>query len=101
HIVAELFLRNASDRVAFWNAFCVKSFTALFCVVFTWQTGAAAIRHTRGGEVYQAGSLFIPIWPSRWLLPIAAGTMALFLILRIVAACRDGSFGPRREEPDA
>jgi hypothetical protein len=37
------------------------------------------------GEVVEAAGGFIPIWPSRWLLPIAGASMGLYMALRVVA----------------
>ncbi len=61
-----------------------------------WQTGSQAISQTRIHEVWQAGTMFLPIWPSRWVPPIASGLMMLYLVLKIVD---DILRGPRPVEP--
>ena len=45
----------------------------LYVSIFAWQTGLRAVQQTRAGEVWEAAGGFIPVWPSRWMLPIAAG----------------------------
>ena len=45
-----------------------------------------AIRQTGRGEIQQAGTLYIPVWPTRWLLPIAGGLMALWVLLAVIDA---------------
>jgi hypothetical protein len=66
----------------------------LYVSVFAWQTGIRAVEQARAGEVWEAAGGFIPVWPSRWLLPIAAGLMGLYLVLRI---WRDIGRGHRTE----
>jgi hypothetical protein len=53
--------------------------------VFTWRTSIRAIQQTKLGEVWLAGTAYLPVWPSRWILPIAAFMMALYLALRVVS----------------
>jgi hypothetical protein len=43
------------------------------------------MQQTRAGEVWQAGSGFVEIWQSRWLLPLAGAMMLLYLVLRVGA----------------
>ncbi len=55
--------------------------------MFSWQTWVRAVQQTwagPAGEVWEAAGGFIPVWPSRWMLPLAAGLMAVYLVLRIV-----------------
>jgi TRAP-type C4-dicarboxylate transport system permease small subunit len=47
--------------------------------LMAWQAGLHALRQTERGEVLQAGALYLPVWPSRWLLPVAAGLAALWV----------------------
>jgi paraquat-inducible protein B len=62
--------------------------------VFGWQTGLRAVQQTRSGEVWEAAGSFIPVWPSRWVLPLAALLMGIYLVLRIL---RDAGRGYRPE----
>jgi hypothetical protein len=29
--------------------------------------------------------MYLPAWPARWVLPLAGGLMALYLVLRVIA----------------
>jgi TRAP-type C4-dicarboxylate transport system permease small subunit len=103
HIVAGVFEHIGSHRFAFWLEIAVKIFTALYCAVFTWQTWIRAVQQTWAGpvgEVWEAAGGFIPVWPSRWMLPLAAGLMTLYLLLR---AMRDigGRYRPARHEGES
>lgn len=85
HIMVELFTRAAPRKFNQWLDILVKIATIAYVSLFTWQTGLRAIEQTRAGEVWDAAGRFIPVWPSRWMLPIAAGLMVLYLILRVVS----------------
>jgi TRAP-type C4-dicarboxylate transport system permease small subunit len=91
HIVAGMFPTIGSPRFDFWLEIVVKLFTGCYVAVFTYQTYLHALRQTRAGEVWLAGTMYIPVWPSRWVLPISGGVMLLYLALRVV---RDVARGP-------
>jgi TRAP-type C4-dicarboxylate transport system permease small subunit len=83
HIVAGVFERIGTAWFGYWLEIAVKIFVLVYVSVFTWQTWVRAVQQTRAGEVWEAASRFIPVWPSRWVLPLAAGLMAIYLVLRI------------------
>ena len=85
HIMVELFTRSAPRWFNEWLDIFVKVATGAYVSVFTWQTGVRAIQQTGAGEVWQAAEYFIPVWPSRWMLPIAGALMVLYLVLRVIA----------------
>jgi TRAP-type C4-dicarboxylate transport system permease small subunit len=95
HIVAGVFERIGTRWFGYWVEVAVKVFMLIYVIVFTWQTGVRAVAQTRAGEVWEAAGGFIPVWPSRWMLPIGAGLMAIYLVLRII---RDVGRGYRPEE---
>jgi hypothetical protein len=84
HIVAGVFERIGTAWFGFWLEVAVKILMLVYISVFAWQTSIRAVQQTRAGEVWEAAGGFIPVWPSRWLLPIAAGLMATYLVLRIL-----------------
>jgi len=83
HIQVELFVRLLPRwaRAALQPA--VDVLTIVYVSVFVWQTWIRAVQQTAAGEVIQAGSSFLPIWPSRWMLPIAGGLMVLYMVLKL------------------
>jgi TRAP-type C4-dicarboxylate transport system permease small subunit len=85
HIRVEMFTSFAPKRVVEWLDIAVKVATVAFLAIFVWRTTLRALDQMRAGEVWQAGTSYISIWPSRWVLPVAGGLMALYLVLRIVA----------------
>ena len=86
HIKVDLFVQMLPERAAFWLDVVVKLGLVAYLRLFTWQTALQAIRQTGRGEVQQAGTLYIPVWPTRWLLPIAGGLMALWVLLAVIDA---------------
>jgi TRAP-type C4-dicarboxylate transport system permease small subunit len=85
HIVAGLFQHIGTPRFDFWLEILVKIFTVLCVSVFTYQTFLAALRQTRAGEVWLAGTMYIPVWPSRWILPVSGFLMVVYLVLRVIS----------------
>ena len=94
HIVAGVFERIGTRRFGYWVELAVKVFVLLYVAIFGWQTALRAFQQTEAGEVWEAAGGFIPVWPSRWMLPIAAGLMCVYLVLRIA---RDALRGYRPE----
>jgi TRAP-type C4-dicarboxylate transport system permease small subunit len=85
HIVVDLFARLIPVTVMDVIEIGVKVLTFAWVTLFAYQTYLRAVQQTRAGEVWEAAGGFILIWPSRWMLPLAAGLMGLYLLLRVVS----------------
>jgi TRAP-type C4-dicarboxylate transport system permease small subunit len=85
HIVAGMFQHIGTPRFDFWLEILVKICTAVCVAVFTYQTYLAALRQTRAGEVWLAGTMYVPVWPSRWVLPVSGAVMVVYLALRVIS----------------
>jgi TRAP-type C4-dicarboxylate transport system permease small subunit len=83
-IEVELFARLMPRGVRSVLDPLVDLLTIVYVSVFAWQTYLRAVQQTALGEVWQAGSTFLPVWPSRWMLPIAGGLMVLYMALKLV-----------------
>jgi TRAP-type C4-dicarboxylate transport system permease small subunit len=82
-IIVELFTRNMGERrLLRWDV-VANAITALYVAVFAVYTGIKAVEQTELREVKETGDTFMEIWPARWLLPIAFGLMAIYLVVRI------------------
>jgi TRAP-type C4-dicarboxylate transport system permease small subunit len=83
--VAGVFQRIGTPRFDFWLEIAVKVVTIVYVSVFTYQTFLAAVQRMRAGEVWLAGTMYLPVWPSRWMLPIAGASMVAYLVLRVLS----------------
>jgi TRAP-type C4-dicarboxylate transport system permease small subunit len=99
HIVAGVFQRLGTPRFEFWLEIGVKIFTIVYVAVFTYQTFLAAVQRTSAGDVWLAGTMYLPVWPSRWMLPIAGALMAAYLVLRVISDVADRLRSPAAERP--
>ena len=82
-IIVELFTRGFSEKTLLkWDA-VVHGLTVIYVLIFTFYTGDMAIEQTVTGEVMEVGDDFMAVWPSRWMLPIAFGMMALYHMVRM------------------
>ena len=84
HIIVELFTRNLAPRKVRMLDGVIAIFTFAYLAVFTWQTLEEAIYRTVQLEIWETGTFMIAIWPSRWLLPIGGGLMAVYVLYRLV-----------------
>jgi TRAP-type C4-dicarboxylate transport system permease small subunit len=97
HIVAGFFKRIGTPRFDFWLEIAVKLATAVYLTAFVYQTTLQALGQTKAGEVWLAGTEYIPVWPCRWLLPGSAILMLLHLVLRVLSDIARGPVDPAPE----
>jgi TRAP-type C4-dicarboxylate transport system permease small subunit len=97
HIVAGMFARIGSPRFEFWLEVAVKILTIAYLSIFIYPTFQQAVRQTRIGEVWLAGTMYIPVWWSRWILPVSGSLMLLHLVLRVISDVARGAAA----EPEA
>lgn len=98
HIMVELFTRRLNARQIARLDAAVSVLTAIYVAVFTWQTIVGARQATELMETWQAGVHFLPIWPSRWMLPLGGACMVLYLLLRAVVDLAAGRTPPADTE---
>jgi TRAP-type C4-dicarboxylate transport system permease small subunit len=85
HIRVEVFTARLAPRTSRWLDAAATLLATAYVALFTWQTFLRALQSTAMGESWEAPSGFLPIWWSRWLLPLAGGFMAAYLVLQLVA----------------
>jgi len=84
HIHVDMFTIKMPERPKFWLDIAVKIVTIAYVSLFAWRTVIRAISQTRAGEVWLAGTAYIPVWPSRWVLPISGAMMVIYLVVRVI-----------------
>lgn len=90
HLLVELFTRGLSPRRLAMLEGIVAVLTFVYVAILAYLTFEHAVETTASGEVQDATFFDLPVWPARWLLPVAFGTMAAVLL---VQAVRDIVFG--------
>ena len=93
HICAEMFVRLIPSAAMVWVEIGIKILTLFYISIFTWQTWFRALQQMSRGEALQVVTSYLPVWPSRFALPLAGGLMAIYLVLRIIRDIRDAMSG--------
>ena len=82
HVSADIFVSAMSPRSRRISEVFVDLLSIAYVSAFVWQTWLSALSKTRRAEVWEI--FYLPIWPTRWLLPVAGVAMVLVLILKLV-----------------
>lgn len=98
HISADLFTARAGPRIR--RVIEVLSNLALagFASVIVWKGVELACLRTSESEHIMVSQLFVYVWPSRWLVPVGFGLLALVALSRAASAFRHGPAVPGRQE---
>lgn len=99
HLMVELFTRHMERQSLAKLEGLIAVLGAVYVGTLFWLTLDQAIISTVDGELQDVTFFDLPVWPSRWFLPIAVGAMAIIMVLQ---AIRDLTFGfTGRGEPTA
>ncbi len=90
HLIVELFTRHMAPRSLAKLEGFIAVLGAVYVGILFWLTLEQAIISTRDGELQDVTYFDLPVWPSRWCLPLAVGAMTAIMILQ---AIRDFRFG--------
>jgi len=85
HIRVDVFTIFLPPRAIEWIDIGAKILAIAYVSFFAWRATMRAIEQYYAGEVWQAGTKYLAIWPSRWVLPIAGTLMVVYLVLRVAA----------------
>ncbi|MCA8927338.1 MAG: TRAP transporter small permease [Alphaproteobacteria bacterium] len=97
HLMVELFTRTMEPRAMARLEGLIAVLGAVYVGILFWLTLEQAIASTASNEVQDVTFFDLPVWPSRWFLPIAVGAMTLIMILQAIRDLRYGFTG--RGEP--
>lgn len=89
HIIVEAFTYRASPRlIAAIDAVVLLACLAVLCV-YIWQTGESALAKTASRESLAVIYFDIPVWPTRWFVPIGLFAMGLCMALQAIRKLTD------------
>jgi TRAP-type C4-dicarboxylate transport system permease small subunit len=100
HINVDLFTRLLPQRGQNYVYAFSCLVAAVFFVALTYQTALDALHAMKVNEMIM-GSIYVTIWPARWMLPIGFAVIALAVLLHAWRALRDPDrFRPEPDSPD-
>ena len=97
HLIVELFTTRLTGRKLDLLTALTGLITLAYLAFLIYCTLDEAILRTIDGEAWETSVDLVAVWPSRWLLPIGLGGMAIVVILQTYRRFRDGL----RPEPPA
>jgi len=86
HIAADVVVQLLSPRTRLVLRRLVDAVVLIAMSVLCYCTLVEAVSRTIEGELWRSGETFLPIWLSRWLLPIGSGAMVLTIFARLLTA---------------
>lgn len=95
HIFVELFTVNTSPKRQDVMDAVIRVFSAALLLLFAWVTVQEALHQTSIGAVVEAGTDTVPVWPTRWLIPLAMVSTAILCLWQSAYLFRHA--GERRE----
>lgn len=84
HIAADVVVQLLSPRTRFVLRRLVDAVVLIAMGILCYCTLVEAVNRTIEGELWRSGESLLPIWLSRWLLPIGSGAMVLTIIARLI-----------------
>lgn len=94
HLIVELATQGLSKRTIRIIDGVVYIGCIALLTLYIWHTTLAAIEKTRLGESWQTGFYELPVWPTRWLLPISLAAMGLCMIVQVATGFREEADRP-------
>lgn len=88
HLMVELFTRQMAPRRLAMLEAAIAVLSAIYVGILFYLTVETAIEKTISWEVQDVTYFDLPVWPSRWFLPLPVGAMTVILILQAVRDIR-------------
>ena len=100
HLIVELFTSHMSGRKLTLLTCFTGVLTLAYLLFLIYATGEEAVLRTKSGEAWETSVDLVAVWPSRWLLPVGLGVMALIVLAQTITQLRDGLRSIRTPPPD-
>jgi len=88
HLMVEVFTRDVSPRVLRRIDLVVQIACIALLALYIAQVANAALAKTELREALEGTWFDIPVWPTRWFLPIGLAAMALCILAQLLGAMR-------------
>ena len=80
HVSADAFVTVIPRPLRPYTDWLGKALSVIVCLVLLWATTEMAIQQTRLGEAVQSAYFDIPVWWTRWLVPLGLLSMVLVML---------------------
>ncbi|MEC7762152.1 MAG: TRAP transporter small permease subunit [Pseudomonadota bacterium] len=80
HIFVELFTVNAPPKRQDLMDAVIRIFSAVLLLFFAWVTTQEALHQSSIRAVVEAGTDTVPVWPTRWLIPLSMVSTAILCL---------------------
>lgn len=102
HIFVELFTVNAPPKRQDLMDAVIRVLSAALLIFFAWVTVDEALHQSEIRAVVEAGTDTMPVWPTRWLIPLSMGSTAVLCLWQALYLFRHAGERPgdRRKETD-
>ena len=97
HLMVEVFTKDIPQRVLRLIDVVVQVVCIALLGLYVTQVAIAAVEKTQLREALEATWFDIPVWPTRWLLPLGLGVMGLCILAQLVSALRSRPRAADRE----
>ena len=87
HIAAGLLFDVLSERWQRVSSALASLLMAIFAALLGWRCAAEAAKATAISEKLQTAYFFLPVWPARWIIPLAAAILVLQAIAMLLIQC--------------
>ncbi|WP_238366879.1 TRAP transporter small permease [Mesobacterium pallidum] len=80
HIFVELFTVTAPPKRQDLMDAVIRVFSAILLLFFAWVASDEALHQTAIRAVVEAGTDTMPVWPTRWLIPLSMASTAVLCL---------------------
>ena len=87
HILVEVFTQHLAPRAVAGFSGVSGLLGVLFLAALTTMSGIEAVNRTLTLERWDVVFFYLPVWPSRWFLPVGCGVFTIYLLLHSVVDC--------------
>lgn len=90
HVIVEVISNLLPKRVNLWVDCAAQLFTFGYVAFIAWWGWQETVRSFTRNEVVTIVQTDVPLWPTRLLVPLGLGAMAVVIVLQLVASIRRG-----------
>lgn len=83
HVSADAFMALIPRKLRPHAEWLGKMLSVIVCLILLWATTQMAVQQTRLGEAVQSAYFDIPVWWTRWLVPLGLLSMVMVMLAQM------------------